>query len=449
MTMLARFRRGTVLLAASLATLALGIVPSQPTAGAQTAPSFGFYIDAPFVQTAYYTLSDQSNVQTFNSLSTGSSASPSTWPGISKNDGVVGTWKVVAGDEWGGATTTLPPVKDGVVAFGDPQLVADESTRSQYGIIEKDKSLAIDLVTPASCLGFWWSGGDPFNEVQFFTTDASGNQDLVATITTGALTERLKNSDGTVAGVKVAALSGVEYDAIGFYGHPVTNGTPATSRKWGPSGTIASGAGTNLYPYLFVHAIAQGGVTFDRLVLSQTGSGGFEFDNLTLSTGCAVKQSLVLIAEVLNSDFAQRFLAAQAAANVVASPTPTPTLSCTPSPLVAGSSAECSVHGGPEDFDVLWNASLGGGAFAGQGVRLDGSGRGTFTFMVPASAAGQEISVELVGWLAPVSLGVVGGVVPASIPAGSGSTVPVGLVLFGLLVVAGSGVAVRRMAQAG
>jgi hypothetical protein len=126
-----------------------------------------------------------------------------------------------------------------------------------------------------------------------------------------------------------------------------------------------------------------------------------------------------------------------------------PELVCDPSPVRPGAQVVCQVTGGPEDFDVLWNASLGGGAFAGQGVRLDASGGGTFAFVVPASAPGQEVTVELVAWLAPVSLGVVGGAVPASIPAGSGSTVPVGLVLFGLLVVAGSGVAVRRMAQAG
>jgi len=45
-----------------------------------------------------------------------------------------------------------------------------------------------------------------------------------------------------------------------------------------------------------------------------------------------------------------------------------------------------------------------------------------------------------------MSLGVVGGAVPASIPAGSGSNVPGGLVLVILLVAAGSVVAVRRQA---
>ena len=435
--MLARFRRSTAFLIAFAATLAFAIAPSHLTADAQAAPSFGFYIDAPFVQTAYYTLADRSNVQEFNSLTTGSGASPGTWSGISTTGGVVGTWNVVQGDQWGGATTTAPS------AFGDPQTDTVEANRSQYALIAQGNSLAIDLTAPATCLGFWWSGGDPFNQVEFFTTDSSGNQDKVATITTGSLTEQLKNPDGTVANLQVTALDGTPYDAIDFYGHPVSVGSP-TTRQWGPPGTRAAPPGTvNLYPYLYVHAIAQGGITFDRLVLSQGASGNFEFDNLTLSTGCTVKQSLVLIAEVLDSTFAQKFVAAQ---NSVASASQSvpPTLTCSPSPVRAGSEVTCSVSGGDPDIDILWNASFAGSPFAVQGVRLDASGRGTFVFVAPAAAAGQEITVELVEWLAPVSLGVVGGVIPSSIPAGSGSHVPGGLVLVILLVAAGSLAGIRR-----
>ena len=436
--MLARFRRWNALLSVLLATLALGLIPSQLTAGAQTAPSFGFYIDEPFVQTAYYTLSDRSNVQDFNMLSLGAVTSPETWSGISTSSGVTGAWSVVQGDEWGGATTTAPS------AFGDPQTDTDEAKRSQYALIAQGNSLAIDLAAQAACLGFWWSGGDPFNQVEFFTTDSSGNQDKVATITTGALTEQLKDSSGLVAGVQVTSLGGPSYNAIGFYGHPVSTGSPVT-RRWGPPGTrAAEPPGTvDLYPYLFVHAIAQGGVTFDRVVLSQVGPGNFEFDNLTLSSNCPVKQSLVLIAEVLDSSFAQKFITAQNSVASASQPVP-PTLACSPSPVQAGLEVTCEVAGGDPNIEILWSASFGGDPFASQGVRLDASGRGTFTFVAPAAAIGQEVAVELVEWLAPISVSVLGGPIPASIPAGSGSTVPLGLVVIGLLVAAGSLVGIRR-----
>jgi len=439
--MLLRSRTGTGLLATFVATLSLVVVTSPPSpAGAQTAPSFGFFIDAPFVQTAYYTLSDRSNVQEFNSLPLSTTAvSPDTWSRISASNGILGTWRVVAGDQWGGATTIIPS------AFGDPQIVTDETTRSQYALIAQNNSLTIDLATPATCLGFWWSGGDPYNQVEFFTTDASGNRDSVARITTEALTERLKNADGTVANLKVAALGGTEYDAIDFYGHPVSSGAPAT-RRWGPPGTMASGAGTNLFPYLYVHAIAQGGVTFDRLVLSQEGPGNFEFDNLTLSNGCTVKQSLVLIAEVLDQSFAQRFIAAQTVTTT--SGGASPTLSCTPPPLVVGSVVDCSVSGGDPDIDILWSASTGGDEFAGQGVRLDRSGQGTFSFVVPPEALGEPVFVELVRWLAPVPIGVAGGPIPVAVPSGEGPAVPVRMMVFSLLVAVGAAVAVRRQAGA-
>ena len=69
-------------------------------------------------------------------------------------------------------------------------------------------------------------------------------------------------------------------------------------------------------------------------------------------------------------------------------------------------------------------------------------------FTVPASALGQQLTVELVEWIAPVSLravgGVVGGPVPSNVPAGEGRGVPTGLLVLGLLVAAGASVAARR-----
>lgn len=52
------------------------------------------------------------------------------------------------------------------------------------------------------------------------------------------------------------------------------------------------------------------------------------------------------------------------------------------------------------------------------GVRLGADESGVFAFTVPSAASGEELTLELVDWTAPVSLGVVGGPVPSSIPAG-------------------------------
>jgi hypothetical protein len=109
-----------------------------------------------------------------------------------------------------------------------------------------------------------------------------------------------------------------------------------------------------------------------------------------------------------------------------------------------GAVITCLVSRGAPDVDILWRAAVAA-AFAETGVTLDGSGSGTFSFVVPAAALGQELTIELVEWLAPISLGVVGGPVPSSVPSGGGP-VPVWSLM--MLALAG-GLVLRRMPAAG
>ena len=81
-------------------------------------------------------------------------------------------------------------------------------------------------------------------------------------------------------------------------------------------------------------------------------------------------------------------------------------------------------------------------------MRLGSDGTGTSSFVVPATALGETLTVELVEWTQPMPLGVVGGPVPASVPAGEGS-VPFGAVLLALLAAAGALFAGRRLVTAG
>ena len=97
-----------------------------------------------------------------------------------------------------------------------------------------------------------------------------------------------------------------------------------------------------------------------------------------------------------------------------------PVLTCTPDPVVPGGTVTCEITRGPANFEILWNASFNG-PFAGAGVMLDRDGRGTFTFTAPRAAAGQSLSVVLVGWTQPISVAVTGQALPGSLPAGEGS----------------------------
>jgi hypothetical protein len=101
---------------------------------------------------------------------------------------------------------------------------------------------------------------------------------------------------------------------------------------------------------------------------------------------------------------------------------PTLRLFCDPDPVGPGRSTTCDIEGAAPSVDILWEASIDGDAFAGQGVRTGPDGTATFTFRAPAGSSGRTILVSLVGWDVATSVAVVaGGPVPARIDAGSGS----------------------------
>ena len=126
-------------------------------------------------------------------------------------------------------------------------------------------------------------------------------------------------------------------------------------------------------------------------------------------------------------------------------PTASIAVACTPATITVGTEVTCTITGGDPGIDILWRAAFNP-TIASDGVTLDANGTGTFTFTVPASAVGRELTVELVEWTAPVSLGVAGGPLPSGVPAGQGpapADAPLALAgllgLVGLLAVAGLG----------
>ncbi len=119
---------------------------------------------------------------------------------------------------------------------------------------------------------------------------------------------------------------------------------------------------------------------------------------------------------------------------------PALTIDCDAAAPPVGSQVTCTVSGGDPGAEILWRAAHNP-VFAGAGVTLDASGSGTFSFAVPASAVGEELTVELVEWLSPASLGTVGGPVPTSVPSGGGSAQVWSLLLAPVLA---GGVVLRR-----
>jgi hypothetical protein len=120
-------------------------------------------------------------------------------------------------------------------------------------------------------------------------------------------------------------------------------------------------------------------------------------------------------------------------------------LSCSPDPVQVGAVVTCEITRGDPGIDILWRASYNP-AFASRGVKLDGQGRGTFTFVVPVGARGLPVTVELVEWNRSAVVNVSGGPIPSSVPAGTGqSSRTFALALGALALLSGAGaLRVRR-----
>jgi hypothetical protein len=97
---------------------------------------------------------------------------------------------------------------------------------------------------------------------------------------------------------------------------------------------------------------------------------------------------------------------------------PAATVTCDAADPLVGATVTCALTSDP-GVEFLWTASTDP-VFATGVVTTDVQGSGTFAFVVPASAVGSEVLVEIVEWTAPLSIGTVSGPVPTVVPAGEG-----------------------------
>jgi hypothetical protein len=212
----------SILFAVTLALLSVVAV-----APAQAITSYGvrIFISAPKVQGP--PMATNRTLENFDTFSFG--ACPAT---ITAGT-LEGNCTVVSADQYGGAASESgAPVTTGVA--------------SQY---PTTSSTTITLTTPQKYLGFWWSAGNPGNTVDFYNNDL-----LVASMNTSGIITRLADPNQV-------AVDGGTYSSSDYYGNPL-------------------GSGANGEAFLFLSAFAEGGTTFDKVVLSGV---GFEFDNLTTS----------------------------------------------------------------------------------------------------------------------------------------------------------------------
>lgn len=160
-----------------------------------------------------------------------------------------------------------------------------------------------------------------------------------------------------------------------------------------------------------------------------------------LSVNAMEEAAFALVAEAAKADVLD---CTGSTSTVAAAPVSRLGLSCEPTVASVGQRITCEVTGGDPNATILWSASASP-AFAGQGVTLDADGGGSFVFVVPASARGRAITVELVEWDRSALVQVAGAaIVPSSVPAGEGSGPQRGLLLVGVALLSAAGVRSRR-----
>jgi hypothetical protein len=166
---------------------------------------------------AYHSSLANTQVFDFNTVKTGVSTNVA-WSGV----GTFSQLFVKSVDAYGGASDATNP----------------NGTRySVQGAGTSVLTTTLDLTTDSSYFGMWWSAGDARNVLEFYN-----NNTLVSQFTTVSLLEPLPAS----------------YD-----GNP--RNRLINSRE----------------PYAFINFFADEGTTWDRIVLRNNGSSGFESDNYT------------------------------------------------------------------------------------------------------------------------------------------------------------------------
>ncbi len=338
-------------------------------------------------------------------------------------DGQVRCWGFNAAGQLGDGTTTLSSIAIAVLTSGDDQNVnrLAGATRLSAGGAH---TCAI-LRNPSDDFVCW--GSNSKGQLGDGSTTSSSNP---------------VEAGDTMATVPVAVSAGTEHtcDLLGT----------RTVRCWGngDSGRLGDGTTTNRSSPVAVSGlsdvivISAGGFHTCALRSDDTvrcwGSGGSGRlgDGETTDRTTPVS---VLASGTASASPVPFSVRVAAVVEAPVAPLPAVSVGCTPGAgaITVGTEVTCTVTGGDPGIEILWRAAINP-VIAEAGVTLDADGTGTFAFTVPPSALGAALTVELVAWTAPVTLGVVdaGGLVPTRVPAGEGPR-PGGeaLALVGLLAV--------------
>jgi hypothetical protein len=261
----------------------LGDSPSPIAEASGTSNKVSLFLSAPLVMGTGVTDAGLVTAN-FDSLTVGTTC-PGSLPGIVSL--TFNACHVANADEWGGATTDTS-----VRTFG--------GTGTRYMTTSGgagDKTITFTLSSPAKYVGLWWSAGNTGNKVRFLdsagTLVAELDADEVESKLGGAITDITNRPTGSVT-----AIDGVtQYSQMNYRGNP----------RFYNSLTTINNVNNQTYPfvYSYLNLFVEGSLNITKV---QFTGGGFEFDNLAISTVEQTPEpSMVKVLEVQYDDDGEPF----------------------------------------------------------------------------------------------------------------------------------------------
>jgi hypothetical protein len=268
----------------SLASLALLVAASVPSAGAKSADAVSIYLDAPLVQGSFASGTSGANSEDFNSFTAG--ACPTTWA-VGTISGACNISSVLT---WGGSSVAANSTTSSVGGPGSNYATTANNT----------DAFTLTLATPSKYVGLYWTAGSPSNTISFF----DGSKKIIE-LTTASIMNLLGTPPTnagdwtTIANDPAAVLNsgtpGLTYKRAFYFGNP--RGYSAN-----PPTSISTISGVD--PWVYLHLFASGTVEFDSIQFS---GGGFEFDNLVVSSTAKTPPASLAPAGFINAEHTVNF----------------------------------------------------------------------------------------------------------------------------------------------
>ena len=268
----------------SLAALALVVSASVPAANAKSENAVSIYLDAPLVQGSFAAGTSGTTTEDFNSFAPG--ACPATWA-VGTITGVCNISSVLT---WGGSSVGANSTTPSVGGAGSNYATTANNT----------DSFTLTLSAPSKYVGLYWTAGSPSNTISFF----DGNKKIIE-LTTNSIMELLGtaptgagdwlNIANDPAAVIASGTAGTNYKRAYYFGNP--RGYTAN-----PPTAISTISGVD--PWTYLHLFASGTVEFDSVQFS---GGGFEFDNLAVSTSAKTPPASLAPAGFINAEHTINF----------------------------------------------------------------------------------------------------------------------------------------------